>query len=178
MLQGDVPSGHEQRAPYPTCCQALTLWPKEDPVAGLVAVRLSIMLCRAERGVCHLGWGARERPVPRTCHPGLSPSTHNTPTPPPGCRGCFCQPCPALLQRQGLPHQHSTAQPCPMASHMHAAQALRARASLPRHGPPGSVSCCSAHSVGRDGASPSPVKSPSQLQWGQGGRVMLYVHTC
>jgi len=45
--------------------------------------------------------------------------------------------------------------------------------SSPRHGPPESVSCCSARSVGRDGASPSPAKSPSRLERGQGERVTL-----
>lgn len=36
-------------APHPTHPQALTLWPEEDSIAGLVAVRLSIVLHRAER---------------------------------------------------------------------------------------------------------------------------------
>lgn len=101
-------------APHPMRLQALTLWPEEDPVAGLVAVRLSVVLRRAEREACHWGRGAGERPVPRT-HPPYwaplplcsSPEDTCTPARP---QGCSCQPCPALLQKQGLPNRHGTAQ--------------------------------------------------------------------
>lgn len=115
MLQGDVPSGwwHEHREWQPTqgpcpwtgspphVPQALTLWPEEDPVAGLVAVRLSIVLCGAERETCHLGWGPGKIQSPGHVHLAghLSRSAYPLQTPQhsqhfPRLRGCSSLPCP------------------------------------------------------------------------------------
>lgn len=130
-------------APHPTRLQALTLWPEEDPVAGLVAVRLSIVLRRAEREACHWGRGAGERPVPRT-HPPYwaplplcsSPEITCTPARP---QGCSCQPCPALLQKQGLPNWRGTAQLThgTLASPTHTAWGSQDRDTLTSAWPPG-----------------------------------------
>lgn len=116
---------------------------------------------------------AGERPVPRT-HPS---SWAPLPL------------CSASADTPGLWELLLTALSCSLANHCGMTQlsqemacqhprrvlpmTLRSGTSLPRHGPPGSVSCCSARSVGRDGASPSPEKSPSQLEWGQGKKVTL-----
>lgn len=188
MLQGDVPSGwwHEHREWQPTqgpcpwtgspphVPQALTLWPEEDPVAGLVAVRLSIVLCGAERETCHLGWGPGKIQSSGHGHLAghLSHSAYPLQTPQhsqhfPRLRGC-----PALpsCKGSGCPWGWlGTSQPCPTGIPRCAGQASKAGTPLPRHGPLGSASCCSAHSVGRDGASPSPAKSPSRLEWDKEG---------
>lgn len=173
-------SPHRARAPglgaHPMCPQALTLGPEEDPIAGLVAVWLSIMLCGTERKTCHLGWGPGK--IQCTGHVHLAghlscSSPADTPRTPalPQAEGA-APPRPALLQRQWVPSGWlGISQPCPTGISRCTGQGSEAGTSLPQHGPLGSVSCCSAHSVGRDGASPSPGKSPSQLEWDKGGRV-------
>lgn len=72
-LGGGMSTGSgSPRAPgvgaHPVHPQALTLRPKEDPIAGLVAVWLSIVLCRAERKTCHLGWGTGKTQCPGHVH--------------------------------------------------------------------------------------------------------------
>lgn len=72
----------------------------------------------------------------------LVPCRHphrSIPSTPPGCRSCSCQPCPALLQRQGLPNRRGTAQlsSAPLASPMCAALGSQGRDILTSAWPPG-----------------------------------------